>query len=130
MDRRQFVAGTAAAALAGSSAYAQDTYPTRPVTFINPFPPGGAPLGYGGPGGYGPPGGYGYPPPAPTPNPELKKQATTWLIVAVASFFFCGGANCFGVIGGILAFLAMQAADQGNSEDGEAKLKYRVRSGI
>jgi hypothetical protein len=42
----------------------------------------------------------------------------------VASFFFCGGANCFGVIGGILAFLAMQAADQGNTEDGEAKLKW------
>src|SRR4029079_4156413 len=42
MDRRQFVAGTAAAALAGSSAFAQDTYPTRPITLINPFPPGGA----------------------------------------------------------------------------------------
>src|SRR3954469_24960786 len=42
MDRRQFVAGTAAAALAGSSAYAQDAYPTRPITLINPFPPGGA----------------------------------------------------------------------------------------
>src|SRR3954469_7249834 len=42
MDRRQFVAGTAAAALAGSSAYAQDAYPSRPITLINPFPPGGA----------------------------------------------------------------------------------------
>ena len=42
MDRRQFVAGTAAAALAGSSAFAQDAYPTRPITLINPFPPGGA----------------------------------------------------------------------------------------
>jgi tripartite-type tricarboxylate transporter receptor subunit TctC len=39
MDRRQFVAGSAAAALAGSSAYAQDAYPTRPITLINPFPP-------------------------------------------------------------------------------------------
>jgi tripartite-type tricarboxylate transporter receptor subunit TctC len=42
MDRRQFVAGSAAAALAGSSAYAQEAYPTRPITLINPFPPGGA----------------------------------------------------------------------------------------
>jgi hypothetical protein len=28
------------------------------------------------------------------------------------------------VIGGILAFLAMQAADQGNTSDAEAKLKW------
>ena len=42
MDRRQFVAGTAAATLAGTSAFAQDAYPTRPITLINPFPPGGA----------------------------------------------------------------------------------------
>jgi tripartite-type tricarboxylate transporter receptor subunit TctC len=42
MDRRQFVAGSAAAALAGSSAFAQDAYPSRPITLINPFPPGGA----------------------------------------------------------------------------------------
>jgi hypothetical protein len=53
----------------------------------------------------------------------LKKQATTWLIVAAASFVLCGG-NCFGLIGGILAFLAMQAADQGNVEDAESKLKW------
>lgn len=44
--------------------------------------------------------------------------------MAVVSFFFCGGVNCFGVIGGILAFLAMQAADQGHVEDGESKLKW------
>lgn len=44
MDRRQFVAGSAAAVatLSASSSFAQDTYPTRPVTLINPFPPGGA----------------------------------------------------------------------------------------
>ena len=40
MDRRSFLAGTAAAAIATPS-FAQD-YPVRPVTFINPFPPGGA----------------------------------------------------------------------------------------
>jgi tripartite-type tricarboxylate transporter receptor subunit TctC len=44
MDRRRFVAGSAAAAaaLAIRPSLAQDAYPTRPVTFINPFPPGGA----------------------------------------------------------------------------------------
>jgi tripartite-type tricarboxylate transporter receptor subunit TctC len=44
MDRRNFVARTAAAAaaLALKPAFAQEAYPARPVTFINPFPPGGA----------------------------------------------------------------------------------------
>ncbi len=43
LGRRQFVAGSAAAAavLAANPALAQ-AYPARPVTFINPFPPGGA----------------------------------------------------------------------------------------
>ena len=40
MDRRTFLGSAAAAALAGP-AFAQD-YPTRPVTIVNPFPPGGA----------------------------------------------------------------------------------------
>jgi tripartite-type tricarboxylate transporter receptor subunit TctC len=44
MDRRSFVSGSAAAAaaLASRPAWAQEVYPSRPVTFINPFPPGGA----------------------------------------------------------------------------------------
>ena len=44
MDRRNFVVGSAAAAaaLATGPAVAQEAYPTRPVTVINPFPPGGA----------------------------------------------------------------------------------------
>ena len=44
MDRRQFVAGStaAAAALSVRSAFAQDAYPSHAITFINPFPPGGA----------------------------------------------------------------------------------------
>jgi tripartite-type tricarboxylate transporter receptor subunit TctC len=44
MDRRDFLAGSAAAAaaLAAGSSAAQDTYPSRAITFINPFPPGGA----------------------------------------------------------------------------------------
>jgi tripartite-type tricarboxylate transporter receptor subunit TctC len=43
VDRRSFVVGSAAAAaLAAGPAIAQETYPARPVTFINPFPPGGA----------------------------------------------------------------------------------------
>ncbi len=44
MDRRRFVAGSAAAAaaLAATRRSRQDAYPSRPVTLINPFPPGGA----------------------------------------------------------------------------------------
>ena len=44
MDRRQFVAGSAvtAAALSAGPVWSQEVYPSRPVTFINPFPPGGA----------------------------------------------------------------------------------------
>jgi len=43
MDRRKFIAGGAAsaAALAGRAG-AQEAYPTRAITIINPFPPGGA----------------------------------------------------------------------------------------
>jgi tripartite-type tricarboxylate transporter receptor subunit TctC len=41
MDRRSFVIGTAALAAAGP-ARAQDTFPTRAITIINAFPPGGA----------------------------------------------------------------------------------------
>jgi tripartite-type tricarboxylate transporter receptor subunit TctC len=44
LDRRRFVAGSAAAAAALSirPVFAQDAYPSHAVTVINPFPPGGA----------------------------------------------------------------------------------------
>jgi tripartite-type tricarboxylate transporter receptor subunit TctC len=44
MDRRSFVAGSAAAAagLVTRPALAQQAYPTKAITLINPFPPGGA----------------------------------------------------------------------------------------
>jgi tripartite-type tricarboxylate transporter receptor subunit TctC len=43
IDRRAFVVGSAviATGMASGSAAAQDAYPTRPITLINPFPPGG-----------------------------------------------------------------------------------------
>jgi len=41
MDRRNFIGG-AAAALLVKPVLGQDAYPSRPITFINPFPPGGA----------------------------------------------------------------------------------------
>jgi hypothetical protein len=43
MDRRSFVAGTAAsaAALAAGRSYAQGAYPSHAITMISPFPPGG-----------------------------------------------------------------------------------------
>ena len=44
MDRREFVIGSAAtsAALGIKPTFAQDAYPSGAITFINPFPPGGA----------------------------------------------------------------------------------------
>ena len=44
MDRRDFLAGSAAAtaALTVRPGLAQDAYPSRSITFVNPFPPGGA----------------------------------------------------------------------------------------
>jgi tripartite-type tricarboxylate transporter receptor subunit TctC len=42
VDRRSFVIGTAAAAATFKAAFAQDAYPSRAITIINPFPPGGA----------------------------------------------------------------------------------------
>ena len=47
MDRRQFMAGVGVAAgllpgvLLTGQAHSQDVYPAKPVTLINPFPPGG-----------------------------------------------------------------------------------------
>ena len=41
MDRRSFVIGTAAVAVAGP-ACTQETFPSRAITIINAFPPGGA----------------------------------------------------------------------------------------
>src|SRR3982751_1395780 len=40
MDRRNFIAATTALTL--TPAFGQETYPSRPVTMVNPFPPGGA----------------------------------------------------------------------------------------
>jgi len=41
MDRRRFVIGTAASALAAGSAFAQETFPSHAITIFNAFPPGG-----------------------------------------------------------------------------------------
>ena len=41
MDRRRFVIGTAATALAAGGACAQEVFPSRAITIINAFPPGG-----------------------------------------------------------------------------------------
>jgi tripartite-type tricarboxylate transporter receptor subunit TctC len=41
MDRRRFVIGTAAAALAAGPGFAQEGFPSHAITIINAFPPGG-----------------------------------------------------------------------------------------
>ena len=90
-------------------------------------PPGGMP---GAPPGapMGPPGGAPMAPPGGMPapgggNPDLKKQTQTWMIIALVSWFLCGN-GCFGIIGAILAYMAGQAVDQGNTADAESKLKW------
>ena len=42
MDRRSFIVGSAATAATLNASFAQDAYPARAITVINPFPPGGA----------------------------------------------------------------------------------------
>ena len=42
MDRRSFVIGSAAAAATLKASFAQEAYPNRAITIVNPFPPGGA----------------------------------------------------------------------------------------
>lgn len=42
VDRRLFLAGASALGMMPAIGFAQDAYPSRPITFINPFPPGGA----------------------------------------------------------------------------------------
>jgi tripartite-type tricarboxylate transporter receptor subunit TctC len=41
MDRRSFVIGSATAALTARAGFAQETFPSRAITMISPFPPGG-----------------------------------------------------------------------------------------
>src|SRR5256886_11827674 len=41
MDRRRFVIGTAATALAARPAFAQEAFPSHAITIVNAFPPGG-----------------------------------------------------------------------------------------
>jgi hypothetical protein len=61
-------------------------------------------------------------PPA-TPQEELRKDATTWLVVSAVSALACNG-WCLSLAGGIMCFLAIQAADLGNLADARAKLKW------
>src|SRR6266581_7990843 len=42
MDRRRFLIGTAASALAAAPAFAQEAFPSHAITIVNAFPPGGA----------------------------------------------------------------------------------------
>lgn len=84
--------------------------------FGGPAPQGSA---FGGAGGGPVPAG----PPGAGPHEALRREATTWLVVAAVSIFVCSSC-CVGMIGAVMCFLALQAADQGNVADAEAKLKW------
>lgn len=54
---------------------------------------------------------------------ELRKQATTWLVISlVSSVVFA--ALCLGIGGAVFCYLSMQAADHGLLQDAEDKLKW------
>jgi hypothetical protein len=67
--------------------------------------------------------------PAPfSPQPaaaaqELHKQATTWLVISLASSVLCMSL-CLGIGGAVFCYLAMQSAGHGLLADAEAKLKW------
>jgi hypothetical protein len=67
--------------------------------------------------------------PAPfSPQPaaaaqELHKQATTWLVISLASSVLCVSL-CLGIGGAVFCYLAMQSASHGLTTDAEAKLKW------
>jgi hypothetical protein len=63
-------------------------------------------------------------PPQPAPAAsELHKQATTWLVISLASSVFCVSL-CLGIGGAVFCYLAMQAAANGFSQDATDKLKW------
>ena len=67
--------------------------------------------------------------PAPfSPQPaaaaqELHKQASTWLVISLASSVLCVSL-CLGIGGAVFCYLALQAAAQGLTADAEAKLRW------
>jgi len=54
---------------------------------------------------------------------DLHRQATTWLVISLASSVFCVSL-CLGIGGAVFCYLAMQAAGHGLTADAEAKLKW------
>jgi hypothetical protein len=54
---------------------------------------------------------------------ELHKQATTWLVISLASSLLCFSL-CLGLGGAVFCYLAMQSANQDLLADGEVKLKW------
>ncbi len=63
------------------------------------------------------------PPLAPPAAQEVHKQATTWLIISLASSVFCVSL-CLGIGGAVFCYLAQQSAAHGLVADAEAKLKW------
>jgi|GEM_PF-4108765 len=54
---------------------------------------------------------------------ELHQQATTWLVISLASSVLCVGL-CLGLGGAVFCYLAMQSARHGLLPDAEVKLKW------
>lgn len=54
---------------------------------------------------------------------ELQQQATTWLVISLASSLFCVSL-CLGLGGAVFCYLARQSASHGLLTDAENKLKW------
>ena len=61
--------------------------------------------------------------PQPAQANELQKEATTWLVISLASSVLCLSL-ALGIVGAVFCYLAMQAAGHGLNADAEAKLKW------
>ena len=55
--------------------------------------------------------------------PDLRKQASAWLIISLISSVFCVSL-CLGIGGAVFCYLAMQSASQGLTADAHDKLKW------
>ena len=60
---------------------------------------------------------------ATAPAQEVQKQATTWLVISLASSVLCVSL-CLGIGGAVFCYLALQAANSGLVKDAEDKLKW------
>ena len=61
--------------------------------------------------------------PAANAAPDLRKQATSWLVISLISSVLCVSL-CLGIGGAVFCYLALQSANDGLLADAQDKLKW------